>query len=85
MLCYRSTIVNFPLKRSSDCKSKSVSLAGKEDAWNFLGKAELCIRIVVIDQTERDVHYRHLYAKFQAETGFEIAELAKRTVVNPKQ
>src|SRR5690606_10372280 len=55
------------------------------DARKFFGIAEFSIRIVVIDQAERNVHDRNLNTKFQADARTKIADLVERRIRNTEQ
>ena len=86
---YRKIVVNFAIKRllerTSDGKSKSVTLTRKEDARQLLGIAEFCVRVVKVDQTERDVDDRHLHAEFSSDARLKIFQFRKRTVAYLEQ
>ena len=78
--------VNFHrLEGAAHREPKALTLARKENTGQFLRKAEFAGRIVVIDQAERDIHDRHLNAKFDPDAGLKISQLVKLRVVNTQQ
>jgi len=64
---YPQNLVNF-LERPSDGKSKAVSLAREEDSRQLFGKADPSVRVVIIDQPERDVNDGNLYPQLDTHT-----------------
>ena len=55
------------LERSSDREPEPVTLAGQVNTGQFLGKSDLCVRVVIIDQAERHVDDRHLDPELKAD------------------
>lgn len=54
-------------KRPSDRKPEAASLARKKNSRKLFSNAELAVRVVIIDQTERDVDDRHLNTKLKSD------------------
>ena len=73
------------VRNAAHCTSEALTLAGQENAGQFLGETELPVGVIVIDQTKRNVNDRHLNAKFDADGRLKIADLAELRFIDAKQ
>ncbi len=75
----------FSLKSSANREAETTALARQKQSRKVFGKPDLSIRIVIINQAERNVDDRNLHAQFQTDARTKIAEFIKHRLVNPQQ
>ena len=73
------------LECASYREPEAVPLSWKEEAREFLGETEFGIRVVVVDQAERNVDDRDLNAKLDTDARPEIAEIVEHRLIDLEQ
>ena len=70
------------LECASHCEPESAPLPGQEQPRCFFGKTKDSVRIIVIDQTERNIDNRHLNSGLNTETRPKIPKFVKRCSID---
>lgn len=73
------------LKSSADRKAEAAALTRQKQSRQLFSASDFRIRIVIINQAERNVDDRNLDAQFQTHARTKVAELIKRRFVNAQQ